>query len=207
VIPTYAVVPSYGRECLRGCLNSLIGQVDLLFLIQTKAFPIPPHPKLVCLPWDNGRELNISEWWNMGIKAAAVTAQAGSCPEWNVLVANDDIIAPLDLAASLSKVLRAEQADLAYLRRPVAGPAPLPPHEGPITGWCFMLRGESGIVADPQFCWWWGDIDIELQARHRNGVAIAEDCQVRHLHPGGHDRYMGPRISVDCERFREKWKI
>ena len=74
-IPVYAVVPSYGRPCLKECLNSLITQVDLLFLIQTKAFSIPPHPKLICLGWDNSRELNISEWWNMGIEAAGRQAK------------------------------------------------------------------------------------------------------------------------------------
>lgn len=205
MIPVYAVVPSYGRECTRECLNSLIGQVDLLFLIQTKQFPIPPHPKLVCLPWDSSRELNISQWWNMGIEAAA--EKAGDRAEWNVIVANDDIIAPPDLSASLSKALRAGSADLSYLRRPGPAPPPLPDHDGIITGWCFMLRGESGIMADPQFHWWWGDIDIELQARHRGGIAIAEDCQVQHLSPGGHDRYMGPRISRDYGLFREKWKM
>lgn len=201
MIPVYAVVPSYGRECLRECLNSLIGQVDLLFLIQTKQFPIPPHPKLVCLPWDSSRELNIHEWWNMGIKAAAMTA--GDRPEWNVLIVNDDVVAQPGLTASLSKALRAGTAVLSYLARQV----PVPPEGLPITGWCFMLRGEAGIMADPQFRWWYGDTDIHLQAMGKGGVAIAEDCQVRHLHPGGHDRYMGPHIAADSGRFREKWKM
>ena len=62
-------------------------------------------------------------------------------------------------------------------------------------------------MADPQFHWWFGDIDIHLQARRQAGIAIAEDCQVRHLHPGGHDSYMGPRIAVDMELFRKKWEI
>jgi hypothetical protein len=76
-----------------------------------------------------------------------------------------------------------------------------------ITGWCFMLRGESGIMADPQFHWWWGDNDIELQAREKGGAVAVSGCQVRHLHPGGHDHHMSRRIAVDAELFRKKWDL
>lgn len=202
-VPVYAVVPSYGRECLRACLNSLIGQVDLLFLIQTRAFPIPPHPKLICLAWDSSRELNISEWWNMGIKAAAMTAAGHRDrerqPEWDVLIANDDIIAPPGLAVGLSRGLRAGPAVLAYC-------SPGTANATPITGWCFMLRGEAGIRADPRFYWWFGDNDIELQARERGGAVSVPGCQVRHLHPGSHDRHMAPRAAIDAKAFQEKWQ-
>jgi hypothetical protein len=199
VIPVYAVVPSYGRECLKECLNSLINQVDLLFLIQTRDFPVPPHPRLACLPWDSSRELNISEWWNIGIKFAAVTANGRA--EWDVLIVNDDVVAPPHLAAALSSGMREMKADLAW------PPAAAGPRVGTVTGWCFMLRGESGIMADPQFHWWHGDDDIYLQALHAGGVTQVEGCQVRHLHPGGHDRQMAARTALDTEFFRKKWAL
>jgi hypothetical protein len=195
LIPTYAVVPSYGRECVKTCLDSLVDQVDLIFLVQTRAFAIRSHPKLACLPWDPARELNISEWWNCGIKAAAMTADGRA--EWNVLVVNDDIIAPPHLTAALSKAMRATTAVLAYPPHPSRGDR--------AAGWCFMLRGESGIRADPQFRWWFGDDDLHLRAAAQGGSLPVEGCEVTHLHPGGHDYQMRERIALDYQMFREKW--
>ena len=95
MIPVYAVVPSYGRESLEACLSTLLPQADLLFLVQTRPFPVRAHPRLVVLGCDPARELNISEWWNAGIDAAAAIAaglRGGIChPQWNVLVVNDDV--------------------------------------------------------------------------------------------------------------------
>ncbi len=199
MIPAYAVVPSDGRDCLLRCLDSLVDQVDSIFLVQTREFAIRPHPKLICLPWDSSRELNIHEWWNMGIKAAAMTA--GDRPEWNVLVVNDDIIAPPRLAFSLSCGMRAGPAALAYCSPPNGH------NITPITGWCFMLRGEAGIMADTQFRWWYGDNDIELQARAKGGSAAVPGCQVAHLYPGGHDHLMPEQIRADTELFHKKWEI
>ena len=118
-----------------------------------------------------------------------------------MLVANDDVIAPPHLAAALSAGMRETTADLAW-------PADHGGTRGSmVTGWCFMLRGESGIMADPQFHWWCGDDDIYLQAAHAGGVTQVEGCGVKHLHPGGHDRYMAARISVDTGLFRKKWPL
>lgn len=206
-VPSYAVVPSYGRECVKQCLDSLVDQVDLLFLVQTRQFAIRPHPKLIILPCDPGRELNISEWWNMGIKAAAVAADGRRAMlgrdrerlhEWDVVVVNDDAIVLPGLVAGLSAGMRAGTADLAYPGLPSG-------RVTPITGWCFMLRGEAGIMADPQFRWWYGDNDIELQARAKGGAVAVPGCQVTHLSPGGHDDSMRAQIAADTELFHKKW--
>lgn len=203
MIPVYAVVPSDGRECVKRCLDSLVGQADLIFLIQTREFAIRPHPKLICLFWDSSREMNIHEWWNMGIDAAAATAAGHRDrerqPEWDVLVVNDDIIAPPGLAAGLSDGMRAGTSSLAY-----CSPANMH-HITPITGWCFMLRGEAGIMADQQFRWWYGDNDIELQAMAKGGAVAVPGCQVAHLYPGGHDHLMPEQIRADTELFWQKW--
>ncbi len=198
VTSTYAVVPSAGRDCLWQCLDAVVPQADLTFLVQTQPFAIKPHPKLVCLPWYN-RPLNISNWWNCGIKCAAVTAGGGGRAKWNVLVINDDVIIPPGLVNQLSDALRSSTAALAYLPRVSPGGVT------PITGWCFMLRGEAGIKADPQFEWWFGDNDIEFQAREKGGAIAVAGCEVVHLHAGGHDPLMSDRIPIDAELWRKKW--
>lgn len=197
MIPVCAVVPSYGRECLKGCLTSLFPQVDALVLVQTRWFPIELHPKLFTIPWYLlNLELNISEWWNAGIDAAAVMFGQ---PEWNVLIVNDDVIAPPDLADALGTAMRREGADLAW------PPDPGGRRAGLITGWCFMLRGESGIRADPELRWYHGDDDLYLQAKARGGVISVDGCPVTHLHPGGHDQLMREQIGKDADYFGRKW--
>lgn len=194
MIPTYAVVPSYGRPCLKQCLDALLPQVDRVFLIQTQPFTPPvAAADLTCLPW-SGAERNISAWWNLGLDAAA--ADAGGQPH-DVLVINDDAIAPPHLTGALSAAMRAGTADLAY---------PAVPGREWITGWCFMLRGETGLRADPQFAWWYSDDDLCLQAKAAGGVARAYGCQVTHLYPGGHDQaVMAGRTVADQELYNAKW--
>lgn len=197
MIPVCAVVPSYGRECLNDCLDSLIPQVDGIVLIQTMPFPVRMHLKIQRIPWyHKDRALNISEWWNAGLDAAS---RMFGQPEWNVLIVNDDVIAPPDLAVVLGNALRQEGADLAW------PPDPGGRRAGLITGWCFMLRGESGIRADPELRWYHGDDDIYLQARARGGVISVDGCQVIHRYPGGHDQLMREQIDKDADYFSRKW--
>ena len=48
-----------------------------------------------------------------------------------------------------------------------------------------MIRGESGLRADPQFRWWFGDDDLQRQvaALGRKLVCVG-GTWVRHLRPG-----------------------
>ena len=192
MIPSYAVVPSYGRECLGECLEALLPQVGRVFLVQTREFEPPvTAANLTCLPWAGG-ERNISAWWNLGLDAAGEDADGPH----DVLIINDDAIAPPHLIASLSMAMRAGTAALAY---------PAIPGREWITGWCFMLRGETGIRADPQFAWWYSDDDVCLQAKAAGGVARAYGCEVTHLHPGGHDQVMQAHTGADQELYDAKW--
>lgn len=219
-VPVYAVVPSDGRACLQGCLDSLLPQVDLLFLVAngpTDVIRTVLPAQLVVLPWlDHDR--NIPAWWNCGIKAAAMTAKAGGHAEWDVLVTNDDIIAPAGSVGALSAGLRSGQVDAADPWKDPAwrgsstrpGQADLaypyaPERGGHITGEAFMLRGESGIMGDERMWWWYCDNDIEYQASSLNGVAIVPGCQVQHLHHGERDGDKADRIALDQEAFRVKW--
>jgi hypothetical protein len=228
--PTYAVVPSLGRDCLTGCLDSLLPQVDVLFLVKTEDFAVPDtgpqHADRLSYIIDTTRPKNISRWWNLGITAATAYARVFGQREFNVLIVNDDVIACPQLVSALDHGLR----DMIEVNggpppgsRPVlAYPDNYPPYSragfhgtpGPvqlstrISGWCFMIRGESGLMADERFEWFYGDDDLDWTARTRGGAVMVPYCPVEHLYPNqltAASPELSARTHADRDLFRVKW--
>lgn len=208
--PVYAVVPSNGRAYLRGCVETLLPQVDHLLLVRNAEFDAPVHPKVTVLDCFSGRQLPIHEWWNCGIDYAL--GHSGG-RQHDVLIVNDDSLAPAGVVRRLSGHLRASTAALA------SGPHPGSPQRGlraelpddghvlNISGWFFMLRGERMLRADTRFGWWYGDTDLEWRARQAGGVFLADDCCVPNLRPDGHTAIMAETCARDAQLFAEKWQV
>lgn len=209
---TYAVIPTRDREdMLADCIWSLRDQVDKIILINTRldgksVWSI--DPKIIEI-WDTVP--NISRWWNYGIDLAY--EQSGFEREWNVLVVNDDIIAPPNLVQSLSTAMRQTTAVLAspnmsngeyYFHGPDA-PMQI---DTRVTGYAFMLRGEADMRVDEDLEWWWSDTDLEMRARNNGGVVLVPGCRVVHRDPNGYterDPYFNRQAGLDRETFIGKW--
>lgn len=218
-VPTYAVLPSNGRPCMRGCFDSLIGQVDHLFIIRNGGTgeAWPAGPRVTIIDYRSDAKLPIHQWWNAGIAAAARLAAFAGVPEWNTLVVNDDVLAGPGSVAVLAGELRASTADLASPPRPEDQqnlPGPLLLKGGElrrpggglwICGWFFLLRGEAGLCADTRFHWWYGDNDLEWQARSGGGALVVPGCGARNQFPGGHDMVMSAETAQDAQLFAQKW--
>jgi hypothetical protein len=218
---TFAVCPSMGRDCLTGMLESLINQVDRFFLVRTEKYVNPiDHPRLVSIESVGhlvdpvAEPKNIQHWWNLGIIAAEAQAQMLGLEEWNVLVVNDDIVAPPHLVRTLGRAMRETTAVLAYpnafddrcVMNTEPGPVDLRTR---ITGWCWMIRGESGITADERFQWWYGDDDLDWTARTMGGALCVPGCAVEHLYPGqttGASPELTARTHLDRQEFAAKWQ-
>ena len=237
---TYAVVPTAGRDCTVASLESIASQVNLTYVIWTDpADDVPseiariPGIRLVRAP---DSEKNISKWWNTGLALAAADAAVRGKSEWNVIVMNDDVIAPSHLSAALDVAMRGDGPEdgddiLSLMRkernrlfpdvRPtlvypnafsdawvlVTDPATVDVYTR-ITGWCFMLRGEDWLFADPRLKWWFSDNQIDQEARLRGGSMCVPGCQVEHLHPN-HLTSVSPELTaqthVDRETFLRTW--
>lgn len=202
---------------LSGCIESLRSQVDKIAVINTR-----PDGQRV---WSENDEQvvevpcyvsptnppNISYWWNLGIDVveAFVTDH-----QWNILVVNDDVIAPPHLVERLNLEMRNTTAVLAspHMYRPSryyfhdeTSPMTL---MNRIAGYTFMLRGEHGIRVDESMAWWWSDTDLEMRARREGGVVIVPNCQVKHLDPNGftqRDPNLGRQALIDRDTFIRKW--
>jgi hypothetical protein len=234
--PTYAVVPSMGRDCLKDCLRSLLGQVTTLFLIKTEDFTpdlsgIPGTDRIAFIS-DLHRPRNISRWWNVGLNAAEQGARAFRQPEWNVLIVNDDVIACPQLTGTLNQAMRDRvivgdtQGQAAQALRECDPVLAYPDnfrgdrctfHRTPgavdlttrISGWCFMLRGETGIRTDEQFQWFYGDDDLDWTCRARGGALMVPGCAVEHLHPNeltAASAELSARTHIDRQLFTDKWQ-
>lgn len=227
VKPTYAVVPSGGRDCLNGCLESLLPQIDTLFLVRTDEFVYEPFGSFldskISFIDDIEQPKNISRWWNRGIAASAAYARAFGQAEWNVLIVNDDVVSCPQLVRALDVGLREPTLSVPPGARPVlAYPDNYPPysraefHAAPgqvqlstrISGWCFMLRGETEIQADERFQWFYGDDDLDWRCREQGGAVMVPGCAVEHLHPN-ELTHASPELSarthVDRQLFHSKW--
>lgn len=184
-------------------MASLLPQVDRLILIKTEVYdhPFANDGRVVSVE-DREQPKNISRWWNRGLAVAARWADLHAAPSWSVLVANDDIVAPPHLVRSLEGALRSGTSVLAYPAQPDRGC-------DKITGFCFMVRGESGLRADEAMEWWYGDDDLLLTAREQGGAVCVPDCAVEHHYPSKltfESVELSERTHRDREIFLAKWR-
>lgn len=209
MIPTIAVVPSNGRLFLKGCIESLRNQVDRIVVVQNGE-EIDFFDEKVLVVLDSGTDMNISRWWNIGIEFAESMVDA---EQWNILVVNDDVIACHNLVETLSKEMRTSTATLAYPnqfdnhRFLYREAKPINLHHR-ITGYCYMLRGESRMRIDERFVWWAGDDDLDWRCRIAGGSLLVPWCKVDHRAPNGsflEHPELHEQASKDMKTFEEKW--
>ena len=122
-----------------------------------------PYPKVNNI-YDTG-ELNIQRWWNKGIDYALARGAR------YVAVLNDDVELADNPLIKIVDGMKSQNAILGY-------PYPFP---GWTCGYCWVLDLASDVRPDEQFRWWYGDNDLNFQAREKDGI-VAVPAKVRHLH-------------------------
>jgi len=213
-----AVIPTRNRhDMLADCVNSVVDQVDRVIIIDNlSAPPIDPdtwHGKaaVVSLPIDPP---NISTLWNVGLSLADAAAHRTGAGEWDIAVLNSDVIVPAGWIDTLSAAMRATTAVLAYpdqhggrqqILHTKAEPLDLRQR---ITGFAFMLRGETGLRLDESMAWWASDDDIDWVAREQGGALLVPGIPVEHRCANG-SMYERPELQEqagrDMETFARKW--
>jgi hypothetical protein len=141
--------------------------------------------------YDTG-EINIHRWWNKGIDFAL-----GRGARY-VAVLNDDVRIANDPLNKIAKAMASVEAPLGY---------PFP-FEGHVCGYCWVLDLASDVRPDENYRWWYGDRDLDIQARRAGGVAHVP-AMVRHIH-GNELTRDNPELmklaEADEDYFFEKWK-
>lgn len=213
-----AVIPTRDRhDMLADCINSIVDQVDRVVIIDNLSSPpIDPEPwhgkvGVVSLPIDPP---NISTLWNVGIALADAGAHAMQADRWDIAVLNSDVTVPASWIERLSTAMRATTAVLAYpdqhggrqqILHTKAGPIDLRQR---ITGYAYMLRGETGLRLDESMAWWYSDDSLDWEARERGGALLVPGIPVEHRCPNG-SMYDRPELHTQAGRdratFRAKW--
>ena len=167
---------------------------------------------------NEGDELNLSAKWNRGLRDAESLARAAGHERWNVAILNDDLEMAPDVLDRLAAGLREKDSHaIAYPDQ--SGQVPPGRYMATqsnqlagqtMTGWCFMVKGESGLRFDEQFRWWYGDSDIERQVRKNHKLTVAVGgCGVNHFNPTESSKRpdLLALAKDDEARFAAKWGV
>jgi glycosyltransferase involved in cell wall biosynthesis len=222
---TVAIIPTHNRpEELEACLRSIRYQVDRTIIIDNRSDPdilargIQPEdfgPGDAIIRNDDDPP-NIQKLWNTGLDYFRTVTLATNPPDfhWNALILNDDVIVPDGFINKLDVNMRATTAVLAYpdqfdgqdtILHTVPGPVDMRTR---ITGYAYILRGETGVRLDERFGWWYGDDDLDWRCRQMGGSLLVPGIPVQHTRPN-ESIYRDPRLAeqtgVDRKTFIDKW--
>ena len=158
----------------------------------------------------DSEEVNISKWWNLGLDFIADRAKGGP---YDVAWISSDVLLSPDTLNTVRTQMREENTVMAgpdwhgalsnnVVRRDTKN------HDlsTRIPGVSFVLRGESGIRADPSFRWWLADDDLEWTCKVNGGTLVVAGLTLEHLtdgHPLDEPRYQA--FQEDIVKFRDKW--
>lgn len=212
--PTFAIIPTNGRDCFKRCLEAVYDQVDRVYVVEGG-----PDAKIIDADLEYGSdftiirepELNISKWWNLGLKLIANRALASRMAKWNVVILNDDAIIPQGWVHQLDKTMRGMGVAAASSGNPAPIPA-LHTQPGPVglatrmQGFAFMLAGEKGVRANEQLKWYFSDDHVDWLSRQKGGMVSVPGLYVTHLHPNGQvTPEIQEQIAKDAHTFTQYW--
>lgn len=142
--------------------------------------------------YDTG-EINIQRWWNKGIDF--VTSKGGRY----VAILNDDVKLAGNPLNTITTVMKETGAGLGYPY----------PFQGWVCGYCFIIDLATDIRPDERYRWWYGDRDLDLQARKQGGV-VHVPAMVRHVEGNvltTQNKELQELAKTDEDLFFEKWTI
>ncbi|MEU1787127.1 glycosyltransferase [Streptomyces sparsogenes] len=217
-----AAIPTRDRHAmLADCVDSVVGQVDAVYIIDNGSVPpIDPDPWVQASAFVGSAQVdldppNISTLWNCGLDLAKGAASLARAESWDVIVLNSDAVVPPGWVEALSAAMRSTPAVLAYpdqfggtqqILHTRAEPVDLRQR---ITGYAYMLRGEAGLRLDESMAWWFGDDDLDWTARERGGALLVPGLAVEHRCPNGSMEErpeLAEQAARDRETFIAKWE-
>jgi glycosyltransferase involved in cell wall biosynthesis len=218
-IGRYAVIVTHNRhELLRRCVDHMIHQVDFILIIDNASNPpvdeweYPGRAKVVFRAL---QPPNLSLFWNEGLRYVKELAGARQHIAWDVAILNDDAAPPPGWFITVSDAMRKHgchagcssgTGSVEHVQ--VHGPEAIPSVSTRLTGWAFILRGESDLRADCTMQWWCGDDDLSMQARKMGGLVTVGGLPVPNdLADTTTVGVLAEQSAKDVQRFVDKWGL
>lgn len=184
----FAVIPTHNRpEHLANCVEAIHPQVEMTFIIDNASDPpVGGHHLAPCVIIRHPEQPpNLSRLWNIGLDAVEAYAKLTALDHWDVAILNDDAI-PYE--GWMESVCAGIRGTTAFAGCTFNVPAAVvydhntyPSISTRVTGWAFVVRGETGVRFDEQFEWWCGDDDISQYARDNGGLVMVPGPEVPNL--------------------------
>lgn len=218
-IPRYAVVPTHNRPYeLRELIKQLSDQCDGVVVIDNASTsPVFARELHDAAGWnlnitvirDAEQPPNLSRLWNVGLNAVKITMDLIGEDLYDVAIFNDDTVLPTDWWDDVSRNMRVSGAAVACrhsLREFVMKTAPDGDIGQRLTGWAFMMRGELGLRVDERFRWWYGDTDLDWQARKAGGMLLVPGDPTKNTRENESTvGVLAEQAGRDRQTFIEKW--
>lgn len=184
----YAVIPTGSRpemyqSIYQWCIDK--GVVPVTIATSTQAIAYSKKPTLA------GEGMNISRWWNIGIKYTLAQPDAEI-----ILVLNDDAVLPEGWLEAIVEAIRAGYTGASTDRAP---------GRNTISGYAFGLDAKAKVLADEKLVWWYGDDDIQRQCEQLGGFGIINVDGVQNLLANTLYEKMEGQIQLDRVYYERKW--
>jgi len=169
----WVTVPTAGRATLTAAIDSTGIPREQVVVVATA--PDVQIPDGCAFAFDVG-PINIQRWWNAGIRTAE------SYGARYVAVINDDVLMDEHTLPALLAAMIDTGATLASPgeARTITDPSPHLPMS--INGACWVLDLSHGVRPDEGYHWWFGDNDLDWQARRCGGI-VTVPVTYTHLTP------------------------
>jgi hypothetical protein len=213
----FAIIPSKGnRNDNLVTLTTKLWSEDIFpYIIDTSedgrlfdAFLGKPEVTVIPAIIGDIKEINISRWWMLGLYNVRLTATHLGLPAWDVAILNDDCLPDFGWFDRVSTAMRRDGSYAACSGtsgHKLTVPQPVNLWYR-MTGWAFIVAGESDLRPDSRQRWWYSDDAIDWRARKMGGMTMVASGLVPHFHPNGQ---MTPELQVvaaeDRQRFIESW--
>lgn len=205
------------------CVAAIGPQVDIVIIIDNASDPVV---KLDDLPQVDAVQLlmtipdqppNLSKLWAMGLRVAASLASRskGRGPHRVAILCDDAMVPPGWMAAVCAAMTRTGASagcsdPMGHLSVGQERVKLAPDHAlmERMPGWAFVLELGRGVEPDERFHWWWGDTDVDWQARRAGGTVMIGGSPVPNLRPNDflvNMSGLSQRAGLDGEAFEAKW--
>lgn len=193
-----AVILTHNRPELLVETWAAIGpQVDVVIIIDNASSPPVDVKSVTSEQWPTlvmsypDQPPNLSRMWNFGIAMAQAVRRDWSDDRRRIAVLCDDAPPPPGWFDVVTEAMDATGAvvgcsapeGFGWIGAPVVKTGPDSDIMRRMPGWAWILDPSRPVRADERFEWWWGDTDLDWQARAAGGMVIIGSHPVPNRRP------------------------